>query len=207
MNQVLIRTTDSVLELLADMGADPPKIIGGFGGWNTVARRRRTALTQYEGRPPWGMTINLMFDGYSNDVSQERKLRILTWMTLPPDGGVEPRPVLLYGALPFPSGGQWVINDLAYGDNVIWAEDTQNPHRLRQDVTLTLLQHVQDDRTQFASSSLIVPKNYISKSGDTLKSIALRFYGDASRWREIADANGIRDPQSLLPNSHIRIPN
>jgi hypothetical protein len=207
MNRVLIKTVDNSLQLTADMGSNPPKIVGGFGGWTTVDRERRVALTKYQGRSPWGMTIHLMFDGNADGISQEHKIRVLTWMTLPPDGGNEPRAVLLYGALPFPSGGEWLINGLDYGDEVIWADNLQNPHRLRQDITITLLQSVKDDRTQFTTSSLVVPKMVVSKVGDTLKSIALRYLGDASRWREIADANGIRDPQSLLPNSHLRIPN
>ena len=44
------------------------------------------------------------------------------------------------------------------------------------------------------------------KRGDTLSSIAAKFYRDASKWRKIADANGIRDPKNLKIGQKLRIP-
>jgi LysM repeat protein len=42
--------------------------------------------------------------------------------------------------------------------------------------------------------------------GDTLDRIAARYYGDATKWRGIAAANGIRDPLDLRPGSLLAIP-
>jgi phage tail protein X len=42
--------------------------------------------------------------------------------------------------------------------------------------------------------------------GDTLDRIAARYYGDATMWRVVADANGIKDPLALTPGTLIKIP-
>jgi len=41
------------------------------------------------------------------------------------------------------------------------------------------------------------PRTYVVKAGDTLIELAIRFYGDSSKWRLIAQKNGIKDPRKL----------
>jgi LysM repeat protein len=50
--------------------------------------------------------------------------------------------------------------------------------------------------------------SYLVKSGDTLSGLALRFYGDASKWTRIRNANRdhIGPNNSLIPNTRIVIP-
>ena len=38
---------------------------------------------------------------------------------------------------------------------------------------------------------------YTIKPGDNLGKIALKIFGDANKWREIADLNGIADPSKI----------
>jgi hypothetical protein len=42
--------------------------------------------------------------------------------------------------------------------------------------------------------------------GEDLSSIAARELGDARRWREIADLNGIRDPRAITAGQTLRLP-
>jgi nucleoid-associated protein YgaU len=42
--------------------------------------------------------------------------------------------------------------------------------------------------------------------GDTLDRLAARYYGDSTKWRAIAGANGIRDPLDLRPGVLLAIP-
>jgi nucleoid-associated protein YgaU len=42
--------------------------------------------------------------------------------------------------------------------------------------------------------------------GETLDALAARYLGDAARWREIARANGIVDPLTLVPGAALVIP-
>lgn len=49
-------------------------------------------------------------------------------------------------------------------------------------------------------------KRRLVKRGDTLNMIAAREYGDAGKWRYIADANGILDPLDIRPGQELIIP-
>lgn len=40
-------------------------------------------------------------------------------------------------------------------------------------------------------------KSYTVKKGDTLWDIACRYYGDGTRWGELAERNGVADPRKL----------
>jgi nucleoid-associated protein YgaU len=44
------------------------------------------------------------------------------------------------------------------------------------------------------------------REGDTLPSIAFREYRDASRWRAIAEANGLSNPLALTPGTALVVP-
>lgn len=44
------------------------------------------------------------------------------------------------------------------------------------------------------------------QAGETLDRIAARYYGDSTRWRILASANGIEDPLALHPGALISIP-
>lgn len=48
---------------------------------------------------------------------------------------------------------------------------------------------------------------HIVEPGDTLDLIAYREYGDASRWRLLADANEIENPRVLRPGQRLMVPN
>jgi nucleoid-associated protein YgaU len=49
-------------------------------------------------------------------------------------------------------------------------------------------------------------RSYTVRDGDSLQSIAYSAYGDPTRWRLIADANGIDDPIDLRRGSILAIP-
>ncbi|MEX2627965.1 MAG: LysM peptidoglycan-binding domain-containing protein [Ilumatobacteraceae bacterium] len=93
------------------------------------------------------------------------------------------------------------------------------------DVTFTYFSHeglplranVQLSLTQFEPEGNWGPQNPTSGTpkpnrthqvqvGDTLDRIAARYYGDATRWRDIAALNGISDPLDLSPGAHLAIP-
>ncbi|MGC1421034.1 MAG: LysM peptidoglycan-binding domain-containing protein [Terracidiphilus sp.] len=47
---------------------------------------------------------------------------------------------------------------------------------------------------------------YTIQSGDNLSKIAKRFYGDANKYREIAQANGIADPDKIRAGQGLNLP-
>jgi nucleoid-associated protein YgaU len=49
-------------------------------------------------------------------------------------------------------------------------------------------------------------RSHIVQDGDSLHSIAYESYGDATRWRPIAESNGIDNPLALRRGSTLTIP-
>lgn len=47
---------------------------------------------------------------------------------------------------------------------------------------------------------------HVVRDGDSLQSIAYRHYGDAARWRLIAESNGIDDPMVLQRGTRLTVP-
>lgn len=61
---------------------------------------------------------------------------------------------------------------------------------------------VRDPPTESADHA----KSYVVRRGDTLAAIAAAEYGDAARWRPIAEANDIANPRLLAPGTPLSIP-
>uniref|UniRef100_A0AAU2V690 LysM peptidoglycan-binding domain-containing protein n=1 Tax=Streptomyces sp. NBC_00003 TaxID=2903608 RepID=A0AAU2V690_9ACTN len=56
------------------------------------------------------------------------------------------------------------------------------------------------------SGALSARRVHRTVAGDTLASLAWREYGDATRWRVIAEANEIDDPMRLRPGTELLLP-
>ncbi|MET8508553.1 LysM peptidoglycan-binding domain-containing protein [Streptomyces sp. NPDC004787] len=56
------------------------------------------------------------------------------------------------------------------------------------------------------SGALSARRVHRAVAGDSLASLAWREYGDATRWRLIAEANGIDDPMRLRPGTELLLP-
>jgi hypothetical protein len=70
---------------------------------------------------------------------------------------------------------------------------------------------------QFEASQAFGPQNPTSgtprphrvhrvQPGETLDRISAKYYGDSTRWRELAGANGIEDPLAIRPGALLNIP-
>jgi YD repeat-containing protein len=57
-----------------------------------------------------------------------------------------------------------------------------------------------------ASSTATQPSSYTARAGETLQSIALAVYGDASLWYRIADANGMGSSNNLRAGQVLSLP-
>lgn len=51
-----------------------------------------------------------------------------------------------------------------------------------------------------------LPTTHVVKKGDTLRKLADRYYGEPGKWRVIAKANKIKDPNKLKVGRKLRIP-
>jgi nucleoid-associated protein YgaU len=101
--------------------------------------------------------------------------------------------------------GNWRISTLSI-DSEQRHPDTSEITRAMVSIEFTEA----DDRGIDTTSSVIAPasrpKTYTVRSGETLYKISDQFYGDVTKWRKIADANGIKDPKMLVDGSRIRLP-
>jgi len=80
---------------------------------------------------------------------------------------------------------------------------------LRANVELSLTQFEPDDNWGSQNPTSGTPKprrTHQVQVGDTLDRIAARYYGDSTRWRDIASINGIADPLDLAPGRLLSIP-
>jgi Uncharacterized protein containing LysM domain len=77
--------------------------------------------------------------------------------------------------------------------------------------------HMNLELRQFEPSQAFGPQNPTSgtprphrvhrvQPGETLDRISARYYGDSTRWRELANVNGIEDPLALRPGTLLTVP-
>jgi nucleoid-associated protein YgaU len=204
----------------------PIQVSSGYGGWTVTSRLRRTGLTMWTGKDPLRMSVPILFDGYLTDTSQEIPISRLSRMGLPPTKGIsggDPTIVQISGNAVPPAGPKnWVIENIAWGTNVVWDTDQNGAlSRMRQDAVVNLLQYVADDLVAFsripvgqASGNPSKPgtkgyqKSVRLKKGETLRQLANRVYKSPkpNDYRLITAANGIRDPRSVKPGTLLRIP-
>jgi nucleoid-associated protein YgaU len=57
-----------------------------------------------------------------------------------------------------------------------------------------------------ATSTTASGRTHVVVKGQTLSGISTKYYGTPSRWREIAAANGIRDPRQLPVGKKLVLP-
>jgi Contractile injection system tube protein/LysM domain len=86
--------------------------------------------------------------------------------------------------------------------------DDGTPVRATLDLSLheTRAPEKQQKEMNKAKSSPLQPRMWTVKQGDSLWAIAASEYLNAALWREIARANGVRNPRDLVPGTVLLIP-
>jgi nucleoid-associated protein YgaU len=209
------------LTVQVQLGDSAPRVTQGYGGWEEVERPGRVSLTDWRGFKPIGVELELYLDRFIDGTSVEDLIDIIEALAGRGKKGTQGEPPLLIvntaGVMPHDYHAspeqRWVINDLAYDDEGTIVNDAGN--RCRCPLTLSLLQHVAGGRlADRALAARLKLQNragaargtYTAKKGDTLVTIARKKLGDPGRWVELAQLNNIRDPRSIKPGAHIRLP-
>lgn len=232
--QITLVSAEPPIRVTGIRGAEAPKILGGYGGWTTVPRPRKKALTEWQGIQPLTLRVPLLFDGHPDDSVELQCARLeqLAGTVLTRVGGRSEPPLLrVIGAVPHSTsvGVDWVVAD----NGLDWTEPilySQNGYRTRQAVNVTLLQYVADDRVDTLGAAEQArlealeqaarrareagvggappahAKHYTVKQGDSLSSIAADQLGDFRRWVEIAALNDILDPRRVRVGQVLRLP-
>lgn len=187
-------------------------------GWQAVQRMWRYSFTEWQGAQGYELQIPLIFDGWPynpatgqamNSVERqvgrfEKLCEKLPNVPRTPifsiDGG---------GRVPHDYTNDhtklWVISAMEWGDDYITNDAGQ---RCRQAFTATVWEWVPDKVVQSNNRypTKPVPKTYRIRRGDTLVKIAVNFYGDGSRWRDIQKLNHLRDPNHPKVGKVIKLP-
>ena len=184
---------------------------GGGAGSNTGTN---VPKQQYSGGQPATLTMQLFFDTYagangSRDVRTQYTSRI--WKlaevdeTLHDNTTTRSRPPRVR----FQWGPAWsfvaVITSITQKFTLFSSDGT--PVRATLDVTF---QQITDDNqrpgTNPTSGGTGGERQWTVKAGDTLASIAYEAYGDAGRWRTIADSNRLTSVRNLKPGTRLGLP-
>jgi hypothetical protein len=214
---------DPALTVVVELGDSTPRVTQGYGGWDEVDRPGRESLTVWRGFKPLGVDLPLIVDALAAGTSVEPVITILEALAgrgkrrtggRPPLVMVHTSGVMPHDAQDFPDL-RWVIQDLDFDENETIVNDAGN--RVREPVTVSLLQHVDDTRladaafqaraARRARTGTSSRRRYTVKEGETLVSIARDKLGDGGRWTEIASLNRqLRDPRAVHAGAVITIP-
>ncbi len=187
-------------------------------GWTQIQRMWRRSVTEWQGAQGLELQLPFMFDQYrynpltgqsrrsiENELAKletlaeyQQNLRRTPIFTI--DGyGVVPHDIHQDG------GKLWVCGALDLGDDYIINHDG---NRCRQVGTFNAIEWIPEQILQSRNflPTKTVPPTYRIKKRDTLVKIAVFYYGDGSRWRDIAKLNHIRDPNHLKPGKTIKLP-
>lgn len=217
-------------EVMSAWAITAPIVVAGYGGWSRVPRPRKKALTEWVGRDSMSIEIEFLIDAFAQfdvrfpGVFVEKNIRALERMAGIDRDDPEP-PLIEVTSVPAKliphnevraSHVKWFIDALVWDRNTIITLSSGN--RVRAGGTVTITQFVEDERMDTktavekrkrdSAEKGASKKTYIVRPGDTLSKIAARkdIYGDASKWKRIATANGIRDPKKLKVGKKLKIP-
>lgn len=200
------------------MGEDPPRPTVEHI-WTVHGRPRRKGVTEYEGRQPGGLVVSACLSYADVDRSIETLLIQMEYRLSNP---VPPRnepPVLQVngpGIPPLVAMTPYVLERIDYNGEELRLE--AGPRSMAF-FSLVFLEYVPSSATISGAGTTSVAKSavieksavsavgrYTVKSGDTLETIAARQLGSPTRWHEIANLNGIRDPRNVSPGDVVKLP-
>lgn len=146
---VRIEADDPPLRVTARLAGERPDVSAGYGGWQEIARPRRVPITTWQGSPALRLTLPILLDKFGDDnlgkrdsPSIETQITHVQRMGRPLSSSGEP-PLLRIrttgAAIPY-QDRVWVVDSLTWGDALM----NRRGDRVRQQVTLALLEHVTD---------------------------------------------------------------
>lgn len=152
---VVFRSKNPKMSFQCMLGADPPKITDGYGGWDVIDRPRRVGFMQYQSKKPLELTLAILFEGFQAYDEVENECRILEKMAFPadqPDPGRKPPPIIRIITAGVPHVGNdvdWVITNIDWGNAI---RRNINGRRIRQEATVVLRRYEPFDKLQLSAA-------------------------------------------------------
>lgn len=189
-------------------------VVGRANSWtNQPSAGRGIGKAQFQGAQPGTMSLSLVFDTTDVGTSVTAHTgKLLALMDPDPSlpgsdeatNNVRPRTVTFHwgrSLTSFPA----VITDLSTNFTYFASDGTP----LRAEVGLSLLQYEKSDAFGPQNPTSGTPRPHRVhrvQPGETLDRISARYYGDATKWRALAVANGLEDPLAIRPGAVLTVP-
>lgn len=225
--------------IVALIGKGGVKPVSGGSVWEEIERdapknakwdSQATAnISEHKGRHNKRLSVSIVLDGWIQQQSAPQRvrhagLRPVPRITLYQEANIElleqwwdeGRPLRIVGPVPRTHvRRKWGIDDIAYDDDPTVIRDRGRGRRIRQAMTLTLIElAAAQGAIQLPKKGKASPKStesYLVRAGDDLWSIAAKTLAEPARWPEIAALNeGMRgthlDARRYPPGSTITVP-
>jgi hypothetical protein len=168
---------------------------GGVGGFETVERGLRRPAKWWKSTPDDTMTLDCTIDiDAIGGPSVERRLRVLRDMGQPGDDVFGPPSITLDGDVwESDKAIEWVMDDWTLGPRLWNGDGTIR----RQQVTVELsrfedvdeIRAIKVGATRTGKKHRRRRRTTRARGNDTLRAVALRELGDATRWKDLARWN------------------
>lgn len=184
--------------------------------FDEIERPRDKPILEYRSRSAARLQMTVIFDRFETGESVEQHLRTLENFARPVSKR-KPPPELEFDYGPVGRGKRWVLTEVTYGDE----SRDEELRRTYAVVTITLTEFIdveisltpakrnkgkKNDGDKDKKGKRSSGKRVVTGTGDTLARIASVELGDHLRWVEIAELNGIRDPNHLTPGQSLQLP-
>jgi hypothetical protein len=161
----------------------------------------RTPVTQFVSGEADTLTMELFFDTFETGTDvREQTDRIDDLLAVDAELHAPPICRFVWGSLNFRS-----VVESANKSFTMFLDDG-TPVRARVDVTFREYAPPGDEQAARPRQSADRTKRWRVTEGDTLWSIAASEYGDPTKWRVVATANGIENPRTLAIGAELTLP-
>ncbi|WP_018350216.1 LysM peptidoglycan-binding domain-containing protein [Longispora albida] len=168
----------------------------------TQAKAKKAAPPEFLGPDPAKLSLELFFDATEKmDDGVVKSVEQLFTCTVRYGEAKTPPWVIFYwgGLTSFPG----FINSVTAKYTLF----TPAGMPVRAVCTVVLEEIAGEKKGQNPTSGALAARDvHVLVAGDTLQSVAYRAYGDAGRWRAVAEANDIDDPLRLRPGTRLLVP-
>ncbi len=160
-----------------------------------------SSLLQFVRGSAQTLTMELFFDT-SDRGTDVRSFTdsVIAFTTLNPHTHAPPQLLFIWGSLVFPCVLESVSQQFDFFNPM------GLPLRARLNVTLKGFDRLETLLSRVPLQSSDRTKQRVVKSGETLQSIAAQEYGDARKWRPIAEASNLDNPLTIQPGQDLTVP-
>lgn len=145
--------------------------------------------------------VDTYVDRAAGEDAREVAAQVVSLMDIDPDTHAPPRLEFAWGSLTFTC-----VLASASSTYVMFREDGV-PVRIRLAVTFDEYRNLELEAKAVKRQTADYTSEYVTRTGDTVWSVATAFYDDPGKWRAIALENGIDDPSGRLDaGTTLRVP-